>query len=149
MFCDLNCRGAFFSFLFLAECVKTHFFAPFSPQPFNLRQMRLATKYRFFCPKWLTEICTFIIKCDTKLAGALSSMEGLTETGAPNPFICVGPRKREEWCRGGLGLQNVVARGSPEARPPQPSKHESPVLCGPSSPAHMQSLASQRYVYRQ
>lgn len=36
-------------------------------------------------------------------------MEGLTETGAPNPFICVRPRKREEWGRGGIGLQNAVA----------------------------------------
>lgn len=36
-------------------------------------------------------------------------MEGLTETGAPNPFICVRPRKREEWGRGGMGLQNATA----------------------------------------
>lgn len=51
-------------------------------------------------------------------------MEGLTETGAPNPFICVRPRKREEWGRGGMGLQNATALSPLQTRPPQPSEHE-------------------------
>lgn len=104
--------------------------------PFNLHQMRLAPKYRYSCPKWLTEICTFIIKCDTKLVGALFWMEGLTETGAPNPFICVRPRKREEWGRGGIGLQNAVALSPLKTRATQPSEHESHLMWSVHSSRH-------------
>lgn len=78
---------------FSSKCGKTHFFV-FCAHPFNLHQMRLVPKCRYSSPKWLTEICTFIIKCDTKLVRALSWMEGLTEMGAVNPFICVRPQKR-------------------------------------------------------
>ncbi len=55
-------------------------------------------------------------------------MEGLTETGAPNPFICVRPRKREEWGRGGMGLQNATALSPLQTRPPQPSEHETHLM---------------------
>lgn len=55
-------------------------------------------------------------------------MEGLTETGAPNPFICVRPRKGEEWGRGGMGLQNATALSPLQTRPPQPSEHETHLM---------------------
>lgn len=90
--------------------------------------MGLAPKYWYSCPKWLTEICTFIIKCDTKLVRALSWMEGLTETGAPNPFICVRPRKGEERSRGGMGLQNAMALSPLQTWPPQPNEHETHLM---------------------
>lgn len=101
--------------------------------------MGLSPKYRYFCPKWLTEICTFIIKCDTKLVRALSWIEGLTETGAPNPFICVRPRKREEWSWGGMGLQNATALSPLQTWPPQPSEDETHLMWSMHSRRRIQS----------
>lgn len=109
---------------FSSKCGKTHFFV-FYARPFNLHQMRLVPKYRYSSPKWLTEICTFIIKCDTKLVQALSWMEGLTEMGAVNPFICVRPRKEG---RIGLGPQNGMALSPLQTRHHQPCEHELHVL---------------------
>lgn len=109
---------------FSPKCGKTHFFV-FCARPFNLHQMRLVPKCQYSSPKWLTEICTFIIKCDTKLVQALSWMEGLTEMGAVNPFICVRPRKEG---RMGLGPQNGTALSPLQTRHHQTCEHELHVL---------------------
>lgn len=112
---------------FSSKCGKTRFFV-FCAHPSNLHQMRLVPKCRSSSPKWLTEICTFIIKCDTKLVQALSWMEGLTEMGAVNPFICVRPRKEG---RIGLGPQNGMAPSPLQTRHRQPCEHDSHVLRRP------------------
>lgn len=112
---------------FSSKCGKTHFFV-FCARPFNLHQMRLVPKYRYSSPKWLTEICTFIIKCDTKLVQALSWMEGLTEMGAVNPFICVRPRKEG---RIRLGPQNGMALSPLQTRHHQPCERKSHALRRP------------------
>lgn len=71
---------------------------------FNLHQIRLASKCWYFCPKWLTEICTFIIKCDSKPVRSFVLNRGLwRKRGLLILLFMSDPERGKEWGPGWAG----------------------------------------------